>query len=208
MLSTIHSTVRIIDTPGLGDVRGIEQDEESLHIILNYIASLTVWHGICVLLKYNTARLTVNFEYCIKELLAQLHRDACKKYIIQFYALPSCRGSNYGPVDAVNPLIKLLKDNDVDISLNRDICYCIDSEAVRYLAARRQACRKNSDQKNVSKSCGIQSITRTLVQDQTTRCRKQLINKRRTIHDLVLARSLADISEGIQTNISTTNTFQ
>lgn len=64
--------IRIIDTPGIGDPRGVEQDKINVDNILRFVSGLGEIHGICLLLKPNNARLTTFFKFCIKEILAHL----------------------------------------------------------------------------------------------------------------------------------------
>jgi GTPase SAR1 family protein len=66
--------VRLIDTPGIGDTRGRDMDEENLKKILRVLRNYDKLHGILILLKPNNARLTVLFNYTIQELLTQLHK--------------------------------------------------------------------------------------------------------------------------------------
>ncbi|CAG2175050.1 unnamed protein product [Oppiella nova] len=76
--------VRLIDTPGIGDTRGLEQDKENFDAILRYISNLDELHGICILLKPNSARLTVMFQFCVKELLTHLHKSASNNIVFCF----------------------------------------------------------------------------------------------------------------------------
>ena len=63
--------VHIIDTPGIGDTRGLDRDGEN---ILAYIRDrITELHGICILMPPDMARSTVAFDFCVKELLVHLH---------------------------------------------------------------------------------------------------------------------------------------
>ncbi|KAK9731255.1 Ankyrin repeats (3 copies) [Popillia japonica] len=50
--------IRLIDTPGIGDTRGISKDEENFDRLLTVIGELKDIHGICIMLKPNNARLT------------------------------------------------------------------------------------------------------------------------------------------------------
>uniref|UniRef100_A0AC34GNA9 G domain-containing protein n=1 Tax=Panagrolaimus sp. ES5 TaxID=591445 RepID=A0AC34GNA9_9BILA len=93
--------VNIIDTPGIGDTRGVEQDKENTRKILYALAQYQEIHAICFLFKANEARLTDSFRYCISELLLQLHKDAVKN-IIFFFTNSSV--SNYKPGDSYVPL--------------------------------------------------------------------------------------------------------
>ncbi len=110
------ANVRLIDTPGIGDTRyqlltkknrhvgntvltsftprGIEQDKENFQNILAYISYYDEIHGICILLKPNASRLTVMFEFCIKELLTHLHKSAASNILFCF---TNARTTNYRP---------------------------------------------------------------------------------------------------------------
>lgn len=45
--------VRLIDTPGIGDTRGVEQDNKNMADILRVLRSYNNLHGILILLKPN-----------------------------------------------------------------------------------------------------------------------------------------------------------
>jgi GTP-binding protein EngB required for normal cell division len=127
------SLVRLIDTPGIGDTRGVEQDKKNFQNVLSTIANLEEIHGICILLKPNQARLGVMFRFCIQELLTYLHKDAAQNIIFCF---TNSRGTFYRPGDTMPPLKKLLQENKkVPIPLDHQTVYCYDSEAYRFLAA-------------------------------------------------------------------------
>ena len=49
----------LIDTPGIGDTRGIQQDEINFEMILEHLTYYNQINGICILLKPNTARLGI-----------------------------------------------------------------------------------------------------------------------------------------------------
>ncbi|KXX76428.1 hypothetical protein MMYC01_200171 [Madurella mycetomatis] len=128
-------TIRLIDTPGVGDTRGPNADKKNMADILATINSYEELHGIIILLKSNNARLTVTFRFCIQELLTHLHRDALHNIAFGF---TNTRISNYTPGDTFGPLKTLLEQHpDIQLPLNGDTTYCFDSESFRYLAARR-----------------------------------------------------------------------
>ena len=54
--------LRLIDTPGMGDTRGIEQDMKNIDHILSYVDQFTHLDAVCFLLKPNTARMTIFFR--------------------------------------------------------------------------------------------------------------------------------------------------
>lgn len=131
-----NCTVRLFDTPGIGDTRGTQQDAENMADILSVLANYEKMHGIVILLKPNNSRLTVTFRWCIEELLTHLHRDAIHNIVFGF---TNTRGSNYTPGDTFEPLkTELAKNKSVNIELCQDTVYCFDSESFRYLAAHHQ----------------------------------------------------------------------
>ncbi|TGZ76808.1 hypothetical protein EX30DRAFT_228160 [Ascodesmis nigricans] len=134
-----NTTLRLFDTPGIGDTRGIAVDELNMGDILSTIGNYDKLHGIIILMKANTARLDVMFRFCLKELLTYLHRDAARNIVFGF---TNTRGSNYQPGDSFLPLEKALDDlykqQGISIGLYPNTVYCFDSESFRYLAARHR----------------------------------------------------------------------
>jgi hypothetical protein len=127
------ATIRLIDTPGIGDTRGIAYDKKNMADILQTLSNYDELHGILILLKSNSARLTISFIYCLKELLKHLHRSASSNMVFGF---TNTRISNYTPGDTYGPLKTLLGDHpDIGLSLTTHTTYCFDSESFRYLAA-------------------------------------------------------------------------
>ena len=194
-----------IDTPGVGDTRGIEKDAENFKNIMKHIGNMDKLHGICILLKPNNARLNVVFEYCIKELLANLHKDACRNIVFCF---TNCRGTFYRPGDTMPALRKLLEENKIPIELNRETVYCMDNEAVRFLAAIKSEIKYTKRQRQEFSESWKRSA------DETERLIRHFtylephlvkmtlsVNKLRLVTS-ALARPLAEISASTQTNIA------
>ena len=128
-------TVRLIDTPGIGDTRGPEFDKKNMADILTTISSYDELHGVLILLKPNNSRLTITFQYCVKELLVHLHQSAARNMVFGF---TNTRITNYTPGDTLQPLKRLLGENtNVGITLSANTTYCFDSESFRYLAASK-----------------------------------------------------------------------
>ena len=129
-----ETTVRIIDTPGVGDTRGIEKDKENFKNIMKHVEDVAdELHGICILLKPNNARLTVMFQFCIQQLLAHIDKKAFRNIVFCF---THSRNTFYKPGDTMPALRQLLQEfKQADIDLNEKTLYCIDNEAIRFLAA-------------------------------------------------------------------------
>ncbi|KAF9922428.1 hypothetical protein FBU30_007434 [Linnemannia zychae] len=131
--------IRLIDTPGIGDTRGVKQDRTNFEDILNYISGFDKINGICVLLKPNTARLTTSFRFCIDELLLHLHKSASDNILFTF---TNTRSTFYGPGDTVMPLQtymdELERANSVSIPLEPSTMFFFDNESFRLYAALKQ----------------------------------------------------------------------
>ncbi len=134
-----NTTVRFIDTPGMGDTRGFEQDKYNVANILSFIGAYDFLHAICILLKPNNARLTPSFEFVITQLLSQLEKSASKNII---FIYTNARSTFYSPGDTAVPLEEVLKNikttMGVEIAHSMDEnVFCLDNEAFRFMLAVR-----------------------------------------------------------------------
>ncbi|KAI9202268.1 uncharacterized protein BJ171DRAFT_514624 [Polychytrium aggregatum] len=129
--------VKLIDTPGMGDTRGVEQDKSNMDLIIKYIVNYPQINAILFLLKPNNSRLTVWFRLCIKELLKNLHRDSARNIMFMF---TNARSTLYRPGDTMVSLSALLdvvqQDTGVHVPLDNSNIFMVDNEAYRFLLAR------------------------------------------------------------------------
>ncbi|KAM0353064.1 hypothetical protein ACHAPU_001952 [Fusarium lateritium] len=152
------TTYRLIDTPGIGDTRGPEQDKMNMRGILDTLSRYKELHGILILLKTDQSRLTATFKFCFDELLSHIHRSAVANITFGF---THSRSSNYAPGQSLGPLKRLLaKHTDINLTLSPSNAYCFDAESFRYLAAYHYGV-KEEDETIYQKSWG-ESRTATL----------------------------------------------
>ena len=150
-----NTRIRLIDTPGIGDTRGIDQDQENFENILAYIGNLEHLHAVCFLLKPNQPRITVFFEFCLKALLSRLQKDASKNIIFLF---TNGRGTRYKPEETMPALKKVLdaiwkKPPYVEIKMERNNVFCLDNEAFRFMVACKENVKfSNNERKNFAQS--------------------------------------------------------
>ncbi|CAF3208193.1 unnamed protein product [Rotaria sp. Silwood2] len=137
--------VRIIDTPGFGDTRGVDQDERNMEHILQYINNLTHLHAICFLLKPNASRLNVFFRTCFMQLFSFLAPTAQRNVVFCF---TNARSTFYTPGNTA-PLLKtmLASLSTNDISFKKENAFCFDSESFRYLVALRNKIEFTDEEK-------------------------------------------------------------
>ena len=125
-------TVNLIDTPGIGDVDGIETDKKNFANILTFLSNYDKLHAVCILLKPNQSRLTVAFRFCVLELMSHLHKSLVQNMIFCF---THTRATFYNPGDTFDLLQDLLAKNEVNVPLqDRKSYFCFDNEAFRLLA--------------------------------------------------------------------------
>ncbi|XP_054152495.1 uncharacterized protein LOC128951267 [Oppia nitens] len=135
-----NQSIRLIDTPGIGDTRGVDRDQENFEHILEFIEQYDVLHSICILLKPDMTRLTASFEYCIRQLLALLPSDAGAHVVFLF---TNSRSTCYRPKNTMVLLKELLNElkqeptGGVDIPTGRDNMYCVDNDSFNFLLALR-----------------------------------------------------------------------
>ena len=210
-----NRNLRFIDTPGVGDTRGIEQDVKNFQEILNYIAQYEHLNGVCILLKPNEERMTILFRFCINELLRHLHVSARENLIFVF---TNARSTFFMPGSSRRLLQTLLdkhaKEHHVNIPFNKTNSFLLDNEPFRYLALRKNGIRLDDDQAqgyskswNVSvkeygrlmehiMSCPLHAVSNTLSLNEA----EQLVRK--------LARPIAETTKLIEQNIELANTYK
>jgi GTP-binding protein EngB required for normal cell division len=139
--------LRIIDTPGIGDTRGLEQDTKNFHDILTYISQYECLNGICILLKPNEERLTILLKFCVNELLRHIHLTASENIIFIF---TNARSTFFEPGATTTNIRALLNkhenDNQVKVPFTRENTFLLDNEPFRYLALRRNGIQLNQQQ--------------------------------------------------------------
>lgn len=129
MIETDTTNFHLIDTPGIGDSRGIEKDKENFENILAFLTCYDKINSVVVLLKPNSSRLTVAFKFCVLELLTHLHKSLVSNIV---FAFTNSRGTFYRPGDTLPVLKELLKEHKVEIDLSPSSYFCFDNEAFRY----------------------------------------------------------------------------
>ena len=125
--------LRIIDTPGIGDARGLAQDDINMQHILSYINNFTHLNAICILMKPNNARLNIFFRSCFAQLFDMFGENIRDKIIFCF---TNARATFYTPGNTAPLLKKMLESLPVkEIPFNKENTFCFDSESFRYLVA-------------------------------------------------------------------------
>ena len=129
-----HTKMRLIDTPGMGDTRGLDQDDHNMKHILSFISNLPHLNAICILLKPNESRLNVVFRSYFTELVGFLGENIRNNIVFCF---TNTRSTFYAPGNTGPLLKKMLQSHSIkDIPFGKTNTFCLDSESFRYLVAR------------------------------------------------------------------------
>ena len=200
---TRSKIIRLIDTPGMGDTRGPEQDYKNVDNVLSVLARFNQLNGVCILLKPNETRLDVIFRFCIQELLKQIHKDAVENIAFCF---TNTRGTFYKPGESLVTLSGLLQDHHVGIALDKNNT-CFDNVAFRLLCTQRQGIHFSDDDIKQFESSWLKSVEETnrlldhLLQIKPLELKRFLsLNKIRQTF-IFLVKPIGDLIQSIQTNI-------
>lgn len=126
---TENERFHLIDTPGIGDSRGTEQDTKNFDNTMSFLTCYDKINAVVVLLKPNNARLTVAFRFCVLELLTHLHKSLVSNII---FAYTNSRSTMYRPGDTLPALKKLLNEHKITMDHSaKSNHFCFDNEAFR-----------------------------------------------------------------------------
>lgn len=139
--------LRLIDTPGVGDTRGVLEDQKNFDDILAYISQFEHLNGICILFKPNETRLNVMIRFCIKELLRHLHVNARNNITFVF---TNARSTSFQPGESARLLRTLIKniqsELNVQILFTSENTFLLDNEAFRFLALNKNGISASSNE--------------------------------------------------------------
>jgi len=79
-----NSSIKLIDTPGLNDIKDTSDhtvDKEHIRNILRLLSAYDEIHAICIVLKASENRLSTAFKYVLTEILKCLDKSACNNVI-------------------------------------------------------------------------------------------------------------------------------
>ncbi|KAF5649194.1 P-loop containing protein [Fusarium sp. NRRL 52700] len=128
-------TIRFIDTPGMNDTEGIDQDHENVKDILRMLESIDKLSAILILMHPNETRLDAPFKFCIKELLSRLHRDTSKNLLFGF---TNSIGTHFTLGATQGPLDHMLEELRTGVARGETNQYFFDSKGFMFLAAYKQ----------------------------------------------------------------------
>uniref|UniRef100_A0A914DCN2 G domain-containing protein n=1 Tax=Acrobeloides nanus TaxID=290746 RepID=A0A914DCN2_9BILA len=149
IFETRDKRIHFIDTPGLSDTAGNEQDIKNINNTLHFLSENNVeLHAICVLWTPEIQKRT-EFKYTINEYLSHLHRNSVKNIL---FCYTHARYDEFKPDTTIlqEHLDKISENSSlfdpVKILLNHENVYAMDNEAIRYIYSQQEKKIKFNEQ--------------------------------------------------------------
>ena len=76
--------IGIVDTPGFGDTRGLEKDEQNVKNIVDKVNSVEYIHCICLVINGTVARMSFHLRYVITEISSILPKETVDNILVIF----------------------------------------------------------------------------------------------------------------------------
>ena len=89
----------IIDTPGFGDSRGLQQDEKNVKSIISCLKDETYVNCVCIVINGRLARMTSNMKYVFTEITAILPRKILDNIVVVFTNTSNLLQANFDPAE-------------------------------------------------------------------------------------------------------------
>ncbi|CAF3098623.1 unnamed protein product [Rotaria socialis] len=155
-----RTKLRLIDTPGMGDTRGLDQDDLNMQEILSFINNLPHLNAICILLKPNESRLNVGFRSYFSRLIEFLGENVRNNVIFCF---TNTRATFFTPGNTALQLRELLANLRIkDIPFKKSNTFCFDSESFRYIVACQNRIDFEESQKQDYEESWVYSVKESM----------------------------------------------
>lgn len=122
---------RFIDTPGILDTSGLDQDRLNLKDVFEALEEFQKLNAVILLLHPNETRLDASFKFCITELLRSLHIDVANNILFGF---TNASSTNFSLGCTSAPLDHMLKELGNPISRRPDNQFFFDAGGYKFLA--------------------------------------------------------------------------
>ncbi|UJR32246.1 hypothetical protein I4U23_019712 [Adineta vaga] len=148
--------LRIIDTPGFGDTRGVDQDECNMKMIFSFLHHFPYLNGICFLFKPNVQQLNPFLYSCFTQLFRFFGENIRQHFMFCF---TNARSTFFAPGDTRPALLSFFNSFPIkNIPFDRNNTFCFDSESFRYLVSLQNSLTFEGIQREEFEKSWTQSV--------------------------------------------------
>ena len=119
----------VVDTPGFGDSRGIEEDERNVHRIIDALKEEEYLNCVCLIINGRQHRMSAMLRYVLTEVTSILPREIVSNVIVVF-------------TNTANPLDLNFDPNSLKAFFGREIedsrIFCIENPYCKLQKAKKQ----------------------------------------------------------------------
>ncbi|KAI9206444.1 uncharacterized protein BJ171DRAFT_473445 [Polychytrium aggregatum] len=131
--------IRVIDTSGMGDTRGIAQDKKNMTNIVDHITRIGEIHGIVMIVPASQNNIAAWLRFCVLELLQYFDREVVENLVFVFTKARSTFFQMGETKTALQSLFAQIEtQSGVKIPIDDCNSFLVDNESYRYLLAERQ----------------------------------------------------------------------
>ena len=114
-------TVTLIDTPGFGDSRGMDEDKKHSQKIVNALKEAEFVNCICLVINGSMSRMNATLKYVLTEVTAILPREVLNNVIVVFTNIADPLDLNFKPSSLSKYLGKEIESNRIFL-INNPYC--------------------------------------------------------------------------------------
>ncbi|KAH6986173.1 hypothetical protein BKA56DRAFT_670362 [Ilyonectria sp. MPI-CAGE-AT-0026] len=122
---------RFIDTPGILDTGGLDQDRLNLNDVFHALKDINKLSAVLFLLHPHETRLDDSFKFCITQLFIHLHRDVARNIIFGF---TNANGTNFTLGATAVTLDQMLLELQNPMARRPDNQFFFDAGGYKFLA--------------------------------------------------------------------------
>ena len=174
----------VVDTPGFGDTRGLDQDKENVKKIVDKVNDVEYINCICLVVNGRLARMTHQLQYVISEISAVLPKVTAENVIVVFTNAKSRLDTNF-KVDQITPFLGYTIPEDKVFYIDNPWCILDKMEKTKATKDLTKAFRRASESLE-----GMFTIMKTFEPIHTTLFLDLFVAKEaveRKVYELLLA---------------------
>ena len=136
--------IGVLDTPGFGDTRGLDQDKENVKKIVDKVNDVEYINCICLIVNGRMARMTSQLQYVISEISAVLPKVTVKNIIVVFTNAKSQCDTNFR-VEQLTPYLGHSISDDKIFYFDNPWCILDHMETTKVTKDLQKAFRRASE---------------------------------------------------------------